>query len=55
MPTLSGLYFTSDKNMLVPVQDLTLSDNDNKMYMLPVVAAQQVLDLSLKIVILGKK
>ena len=28
------------------LKDLTLSDNDNNMYLGPVVAAQQVLDLS---------
>ena len=37
------------------LEDLTCSDNDNNMYLGPVQAAQQVLDPSLRPVILGKK
>ena len=37
------------------LKDLTWSDNDNNMYVGPVVVAQQVLDLPLRLLILGKK
>ena len=37
------------------LKDLTWSDNDNNMYLGPVVVAQQVLDPSLRPVILGNK
>ena len=37
------------------LKDFTWSDNDNNMYLGPVVAAQQVLDPSVRLVILGKK